>query len=92
MTAPVRHKPQPTRKQDGWNRWSAACPCGWTAQAHSREDALDRCREHDQLTRVAVLASEALYCECYEPVSMEFAPEKYWCARCRILDALGVAS
>lgn len=85
------HDARAVRARDGWQRWSAQCPCGWTRQAFGKEDAERAATIHRSVMRALSIVETEVICECYDPMTMEYAGEGP-CPRCRIREHLRDAS
>lgn len=88
------HEAVAVRRGDGWARWFASCPCGWTENGSSKQDAEASAKKHlrentptaDVLAAVLEIAKE-MRCQCYQFDTMDYGPTA--CDRCRLLEVCG---
>lgn len=82
------HEAKAVRAGDGWQRWSAACTCGWKSQAIGKQDAEHRAVIHENVKAAIALVEADIQCDCYECESMEFYGDGP-CVRCELRQLLG---
>jgi len=63
----------------------AECDCGWRALGEGPDDAKQRALEH-AIVEAGREAAPATHCECYDPDSLEYGPDK--CGGCRLIEAI----
>lgn len=88
------HEAVAVRRGDGYHRWFGSCPCGWTENGSSKQEAEALAKKHqrentptaDLLLQVLDVANE-MRCDCYEFETMDYSPTK--CLRCRLLELCG---
>ncbi len=89
------HEAVAVRRPDGWSRWFASCPCGYTENGSSKQEAEALAARHqrDNATVGEVLAqvrsvAERLRCTCYDVDEMEYDPDGP-CPKCALLELVG---